>query len=62
VRREETLRKLEKIDADTFRLSDALVIHKQQIATLNSAAKKAKQYKEYRGNLVNMKLFLWYDA
>ncbi len=51
VRREETLRKLEKIDADMSRLSDALVIHKQQIVALNSAAKKAKQYKEYRENL-----------
>jgi chromosome segregation protein len=51
VRKEETLRKLEKIDADMSRLSDALVIHKQQIVTLNSAAKRAKQYKECRENL-----------
>jgi chromosome segregation protein len=51
VRREETLRKLEKTDADMSRLSDTLVIHKQQIVALNSAAKKAKQYKEYRENL-----------
>jgi chromosome segregation protein len=55
-RREETLRKLEKIDADMSRLSDALVTHKQQIVTLNSAAKKAKQYKEYRENLAKYEI------
>ncbi|OEG70702.1 hypothetical protein ATZ36_17155 [Candidatus Endomicrobiellum trichonymphae] len=56
VRREETLRRLEKIDADMSRLSDALVIHKQQIADLNSAAKKSKQYKEYRENLAKYEI------
>jgi chromosome segregation protein len=51
VRREETLRKLEKIDADMSRISDALAIHKQQITALDIAAKKAKQYKQYQEEL-----------
>ncbi|MDR1195626.1 MAG: chromosome segregation protein SMC [Endomicrobium sp.] len=51
VRREETLRRLEKIDADMSRLSDALAIHKQQITALDIAAKKAKQYKKYQEEL-----------
>jgi chromosome segregation protein len=53
VRREETLRRLEKIDADMSRLSDALAIHKQQITALDIAAKKAKQYKKYQEELAN---------
>ncbi|MCL2335267.1 MAG: chromosome segregation protein SMC, partial [Endomicrobia bacterium] len=51
VRREETLRRLEKIDADMSRLSDALAIHKQQITALDIAAKKAKQYKKFQEEL-----------
>ncbi|MDR1087326.1 MAG: chromosome segregation protein SMC [Endomicrobium sp.] len=51
VRREETLRRLEKIDADMSRLSDALAIHKQQITALDIAAKKAKQHKQYQEDL-----------
>jgi chromosome segregation protein len=53
IRREETLRRLEKIDADMSRLSDALAIHKQQIIALDIAAKKAKQYKKYQEELAN---------
>jgi len=56
VRREETLRKLEKIDADIYRLSDVLAIHKQQITDLASAAKKAKQYKEYKEDLAKYEI------
>ncbi|MDR3256049.1 MAG: chromosome segregation protein SMC [Endomicrobium sp.] len=51
VRREETLRRLEKIDTDMSRLSDVLAIHKQQITALDIAAKKAKQYKKYQEDL-----------
>ncbi|MDR2436631.1 MAG: chromosome segregation protein SMC [Endomicrobium sp.] len=51
VRREETLRRLEKIDADMSRLSDTLAIHKQQITALDIAARKAKQYKQYQEDL-----------
>lgn len=51
VRREETLRRLDKIETDMGRLSDALVIHKQQITALDIAAKKAKQYKKYQQDL-----------
>ncbi|MDR1696132.1 MAG: chromosome segregation protein SMC [Endomicrobium sp.] len=51
VRREETLRRLEKIDVDMGRLSDALAIHGDQIKALDIAAKKAKQYKKYQEEL-----------
>lgn len=51
VRREETLRRLDKIETDMSRLSDALAIHKQQITALDIAAKKAKQYKKYQEEL-----------
>jgi chromosome segregation protein len=51
VRREETLRKLDKIDLDMARLSDILTIHKQQIIALDTAAKKTKQYKKYQEDL-----------
>jgi chromosome segregation protein len=51
VRRAETLKRLEKIDIDMSRLSDALAIHKQQIITLDMSAKKAKQYKKYQEDL-----------
>ncbi len=51
VRREETLRRLDKIDTDMSRLSDALAIHKQQITALDIAAKKAKQYKKFQEEL-----------
>jgi chromosome segregation protein len=51
VRREETLKRLEKIDTDMSRLSDALAIHKQQITALDIAARKAKQYKQYQEDL-----------
>ncbi|GHT56540.1 chromosome partition protein Smc [Endomicrobiia bacterium] len=56
VRREETLRRLEKIDTDMSRLSDAIVIHKQQITALDIAAKKAKQYKKYQEDLANYEI------
>lgn len=60
VRREETFKKLGKIDADMSRLSDVLVVYKQQIVALNSAAKKAKQYKKSTEKILqNMKLSLW---
>ena len=51
VRREETLRRLDRVDTDMSRLSDALAIHKQQITSLDIAAKKAKQYKKYQEEL-----------
>lgn len=52
VRREETLKRLEKIDIDMSRLSDALAIHKQQVTALDIAAEKAKQYKKYQEDLL----------
>ncbi|MDR2709561.1 MAG: chromosome segregation protein SMC [Elusimicrobiota bacterium] len=50
-RREETLKRLAKVEADMGRLSDALLIHKQQIDALDQQAKKAKQYKKYQDEL-----------
>ncbi|MDR2772003.1 MAG: chromosome segregation protein SMC [Elusimicrobiota bacterium] len=47
-RREETLRKLDKVDADMFRLSDALTLQKEQIGLLEQQARKAKQYQKYQ--------------
>jgi chromosome segregation protein len=50
-RREETLRKLEKIDVDMSRLSDSLEIHKSQLSALETAAKKVKQYNQHKEDL-----------
>ncbi|MDR3071105.1 MAG: chromosome segregation protein SMC [Endomicrobium sp.] len=55
-RREETIKRLEKIDEDMFRLSDTLTIHKQQITALDVAAKKAKQYKKYQEDLTKYEI------
>ncbi|MDR1952417.1 MAG: chromosome segregation protein SMC [Elusimicrobiota bacterium] len=51
VRREETLRKLEKVENDMVRLSDALTLQKEQISLLDQQARKAKQYKKYQQEL-----------
>jgi chromosome segregation protein len=56
IRREETLRRLEKIGVDMSRLSDAIAIHKQQITALDIAAKKAKQYKKYQEDLAKYEI------
>ncbi|MCB4792443.1 MAG: chromosome segregation protein SMC [Elusimicrobia bacterium] len=51
VRREETLRKLEKIDIDMNRVNDMLALLKEQISSLDAAARKARQYKKYQEDL-----------
>ncbi|GMO65858.1 MAG: hypothetical protein Nk1A_3460 [Endomicrobiia bacterium] len=56
VRREETLKKLERIDTDISCLSDILTIHKQQMTALDLAVTKAKQYKEYQENLAKYEI------
>jgi len=55
-RREETLKKLEKVNMDMSRLSDMLAIHKQQIAILDAAAAKAKQYEKYKKELAKYEI------
>jgi len=56
VRREETLRKLEKVDIDLNRISDMLTLLKEQIASLDIAARKARQYQKYQDNLKKMEI------
>ncbi|MDR0823391.1 MAG: AAA family ATPase, partial [Endomicrobium sp.] len=50
-RREETIKRLEKVEQDMKRLGDALNIHKEQIHALDLAAKKAKQYQKFKEDL-----------
>jgi chromosome segregation protein len=51
VRREETLRKLEKVEIDMNRISDMLALLKDQIASLDIAARKARQYQKIKDDL-----------
>ncbi len=51
VRREETLRKLEKCEVDMNRVNDMLGLLKEQIASLDIAAKKARQYQKSKEEL-----------
>ncbi len=55
-RREETLRKLEKVDIDLNRISDMLTLLKEQITSLDIAARKARQYQKYQENLKKMEV------
>jgi chromosome segregation protein len=55
-RREEALRKLEKVDIDMNRVSDMLSLLKEQISSLDSAARKAKQYKKYQEELKKLEI------
>jgi chromosome segregation protein len=50
-RREETLRKLEKVEIDTNRVNDMLGLLKEQINALDLAARKAKQFQKYQQDL-----------
>ncbi|MBI3012387.1 MAG: AAA family ATPase [Elusimicrobia bacterium] len=50
-RREETLRKLEKVDMDLSRLSDIVSLTKEQMDSLESAAKKAQSYQKLKAEL-----------
>ncbi|MFH1368147.1 MAG: chromosome segregation protein SMC [Elusimicrobiota bacterium] len=50
-RREETLRKLEKVEIDMNRVNDMLALLKEQISSLDSAARKARQYQKYQEDL-----------
>ena len=50
-RREETLRKLEKIEIDMNRVNDMLALLKEQRSSLDAAARKAKLYKKHAEDL-----------
>ncbi|MCX5782100.1 MAG: chromosome segregation protein SMC, partial [Elusimicrobia bacterium] len=56
VRREETLRKLEKVELDMNRINDMLVLLKEQIASLDIAAKKARQYQKSKDELKGLEI------
>lgn len=56
VRRDETLRKLEKVEIDINRLNDVIAMSKEQMDALDSAAKKAKLYQKLRDELKNLEM------
>jgi chromosome segregation protein len=56
VRREETLRKLEKVDIDMNRVSDMLAMLKDQIHSLDLAARKARQYQKCKDDLKRLEI------
>ena len=51
VKREETLRKLERVKLDMARVEDILAYLKEQMSSLESAVKKAKNYQKYQQEL-----------
>ncbi|MFC1501331.1 AAA family ATPase [Elusimicrobiota bacterium] len=51
VRREETIRKLERTEIDMNRMNDMLTLLKEQITSLDIAAKKAKQFQKYKEDI-----------
>mgnify|MGYP001772864259 CR=1 FL=1 len=51
VKREETLRKLERVKLDMARVEDILLYLKDQMASLEQAVKKAKNYQKYKDEL-----------
>lgn len=50
-KREECIRRLERVDLDLARLSDAMALIAEQIKKLDSEAKKARLYQKYRDEL-----------
>jgi len=51
VKREEALRKLERVKLDMARVEDILAYLKEQMASLEQAVKKAKNYQKYKQEL-----------
>ncbi|MCX7940982.1 MAG: chromosome segregation protein SMC [Endomicrobia bacterium] len=51
LKREETLRKLERVKLDMARVEDILAYLKEQMAALEQAVKKAKNYQKYKQEL-----------
>ena len=50
-RREETLRKLNKVEQDMLRLNDSLAIYKQQMDSLDAAVRKARTHQKLQDEL-----------
>ncbi|MFA6003992.1 MAG: AAA family ATPase, partial [Elusimicrobiota bacterium] len=53
-KREEALRKLERVEMDMSRLKDSLSLIDEQVRSLDAAARKAKLYKKYEEELVGL--------
>ncbi len=53
-KREEAMRKLERVEMDLSRLQDSLSLIDEQVRNLDSAARKAKLYKKYEEDLVGL--------
>jgi chromosome segregation protein len=53
-KREEALRKLERVEVDMSRLQDSLSLIDEQVKNLDSAARKAKLYKKYEEELLGL--------
>src|ERR1051325_3406365 len=56
VRREEALRKLNKVEQDMLRLNDSLAIYKQQMDSLEAAVRKAKQHQKLQEELKRLEI------
>lgn len=56
VRREETLHKLEKVEMDLSRLNDIIALIKEQMDSLESAARKAKLFQKLREELKSLEI------
>ncbi|PKM97443.1 MAG: hypothetical protein CVU77_06015 [Elusimicrobia bacterium HGW-Elusimicrobia-1] len=50
-RKEEALRKLERVRQDISRINDVLILHEEQVRSLESAARKAKQHQKLKDEL-----------
>ncbi len=53
-KREEALRKLERVEVDMARLQDSLSLIDEQVKNLDAAARKAKLHKKYEEELVGL--------
>ncbi len=56
VRREEALRRLNKVEQDMLRLNDSLAIYKQQMDSLDASVRKAKQHQKYQEELRTLEI------
>ena len=55
-RREETLRKLEKVDVDLNRINDLVSVLKEQMDSLETAAKKAQNFQKIKEDLKSLEI------
>lgn len=58
-RREEALRKMERVEIDLSRLADIIAVTQEQIRKLENAVNKAKTYQRVREELKNMEVNDW---